>query len=66
MADKLESLAIGTEVEVFSTFRQDWITGFEVAAVRDDRYSLRRTIDWAVLPGQFPADDVRVTRLATA
>jgi hypothetical protein len=46
----------------FSTFRHDWVSGFEIAAVRDDRYALRRSMDWAVLPGQFTADDVRVTR----
>jgi hypothetical protein len=58
--------AVGTEVVVFSRFRQDWIDGFEVAAVRGDGYSLRRQVDWAVLPGVFAADDLRVTHSVTA
>jgi hypothetical protein len=60
------TLTIGTEVDVFSTFRQDWVSGFEVAAVRDYRYALRRHLDWAVLPGLFEAENVRVTRPGTA
>jgi hypothetical protein len=55
-------IAIGTAVDVFSRFRQEWVGGFEVAAVRDHGYSIRRRLDWAVLPGVFGPDDVRLTR----
>jgi len=57
---------VGTEVVVFSRFRQDWVNGFEIADVRGDGYLLRRRLDWAVLPGVFAAEDLRLTHSLTA
>ena len=55
-------LAPGMEVDVFSRFRETWVHGFEIAGVHGNSYSLRRRLDWAVLPGTFSADDIRVSR----
>lgn len=52
----------GTRVEVHSTFRPSWVTGFEVAALGTGigrRYWLRRVSDRAVLPVEFVENDVR-------
>jgi hypothetical protein len=65
-ADPRRSLAVGTEVDVFSRFRHGWIGGFEVAAVDDGQYSLRRRLDAEVLPRTFDADEVRIARAPTA
>ena len=59
-------LRVGTEVEVFSRFRQGWVGGFEVRAVHDGRYSLWRHLDRAVIPGTFDADDLRIKHAPTA
>ena len=40
----------GTEVEVVTRFSGDWASGFEVAAIDDGRYQLRRRSDRVVLP----------------
>lgn len=50
--------------EIWSSFADDWCTGFEVASVDTDargtRYWLRRTSDGWVLPEPFDADRVRL------
>jgi hypothetical protein len=48
---------------VFSRFTGSWISGFEVAAGRDDGYELRRHSDRTVLPATFPLDELRVEHL---
>ena len=53
------TLALGTDVEVFTAYRQTWARGFEVYGVADDRYLLRRRSDDAVLPGSFAPAAVR-------
>jgi len=64
--DTRSMLAVGTEVDVYSTFRQGWVSGFEIAAVRDSLYAIRRQVDWAVLPGMFKADDLCARRAPSA
>ncbi len=54
-----DMLAVGTEVEVFSTYRRHWLTGFQIAAVLGDMYALRRNSDGAILGGTFSARQVR-------
>jgi hypothetical protein len=49
-------------VEVRQRFDQGWARGFEVAEVRETGYQLRRLSDGAVLPTEFPEDEVRVER----
>jgi hypothetical protein len=60
--DNAPKLAVGTEVEVFSSFHNGWVSGFEITAIENGRFALRRHTDWAVLPGTFPADDLRASR----
>ena len=47
------------EVEVRSHFDGRWVSGFEIAGVRDDRYLLRRRSDGTTLPVEFPAHEIR-------
>jgi hypothetical protein len=61
--DSDQTLLAGTSVAVFSRFTGSWISGFEVAAGRDDGYELRRHSDRTVLPTTFPLDDLRVEHL---
>jgi hypothetical protein len=65
-ADPRATLVVGTEVDVFNRFRRGWVGGFEVAAVQDDRYRVRRQLDWVVLPRVFEADELRVNHAPTA
>ncbi|HEX3669713.1 MAG TPA: hypothetical protein VHY55_11220 [Acidimicrobiia bacterium] len=58
--DSDQTLLAGTSVAVFSRFSGSWISGFEVAAGRDDGYELRRHSDRTVLPTMFPLDELRV------
>jgi hypothetical protein len=53
--------APGTEVEVRSRFRRDWVRGFEIAVVEPHGYRLRRLSDDALLPVVFSDDDLRPT-----
>jgi hypothetical protein len=55
-----QTLSAGTSVAVFSRFSGAWISGFEIAAGRDDAYELRRHSDRSVLPATFALDDLRV------
>ncbi|HEV7524416.1 MAG TPA: hypothetical protein VGP92_05585 [Acidimicrobiia bacterium] len=55
-------LSKGTEVEVLTRYERNWTTGFEIAAVADDRFLLRRQSDGAVLPAAFSAQELRPRR----
>jgi hypothetical protein len=55
-------LAAGTEVEVLTRYEQRWTTGFEIAAIDDDRFLLRRRSDGALLPAAFSAAELRPRR----
>jgi hypothetical protein len=54
---------IGDQVELRSRFEGTWSSGFEIAAVVDGGYSVRRTYDGELLPAPTGTDDIR---LATA
>lgn len=56
------TLEPGAKVEVRTAFDRSWATGFEVEAVTDEGYRLRRLSDGRALPATFPADDVRRER----
>ena len=55
-------LLTGTEVEVLTRYERHWTTGFEIAAVDDDGFLLRRHSDGAVLPASFSASELRPRR----
>jgi hypothetical protein len=50
------------EVEVRSHFDGRWVSGFEIAGVREDRYLLRRRSDGTTLPVEFAAHEIRSRR----
>jgi hypothetical protein len=54
-----QSLSPGTEVEVLNRYQQRWVAGFEIDAVHDDRYVLRRRSDNTVLPAAFTMHQIR-------
>jgi hypothetical protein len=60
--DRRRSIKPGTEVEVLTRYQGRWVAGFEIDAVRDDRYLLRRRSDNTVLASAFAMDDVRPRR----
>jgi hypothetical protein len=55
-------LATGTEVEVLTRYERRWATGFEIAAVDDAGFLLRRQSDGALLPAAFSAAELRPRR----
>ena len=57
-----ESLEPGTAVEVRNRFEQRWARGFEIVAVEEGGYRVRRLSDGSVLPVTIAADDVRPER----
>jgi hypothetical protein len=57
-----ESLEPGMRVEVRRRFDQHWARGFEVVAVTESGYRLRRLSDGVELPTEFPLEDVRRER----
>jgi hypothetical protein len=61
-AERGESLEAGMRVEVRSRFDQRWARGFEVVAVTEGGYRLKRLSDGMELPTEFSAEDVRRER----
>ena len=57
-----QQLAPGVDVEVRARFDGAWKRGFEIAAIEDELYRIRRRSDGTVLPKPFAAGDVRETR----
>jgi hypothetical protein len=55
-------LRVGSRVEVRNRFDGSWSPGFEVSALVDDGYRIRRRSDGSELPAEFDADDVRRER----
>ena len=55
-----DSLVTGSLVEVRRRFDRAWASGFEVAALDEDGYWLRRSSDGTVLPVEFALEDVRL------
>jgi len=61
-AESGESLEAGMRVEVRRRFDQHWARGFEVVAVTESGYRLRRLSDGIELPTEFAPEDVRRER----
>lgn len=56
-------LAVGTKVEVRTSFDRSWARGFEVVeALGEAAYLVRRLSDDVVLPVAVPAENVRRER----
>ena len=58
--DLQPELSPGTQVEVLNRYQRSWTRGFEVAAVDQRGYRLRRQSDGCVLPVVMPAGRVRL------
>jgi hypothetical protein len=52
-------MKIGDPVEVHTKFDQSWCAGFEIAAITDDGYQVRRTSDGELLPNITSQSDLR-------
>lgn len=61
-AENGESLEPGMRVEVRRKFDAHWARGFEIVAVTESGYRLRRLSDNQELPAEFPFEDVRRER----
>ncbi len=60
LADPVEErMKPGSRVEVRSRFDQSWSRGFEIAAVVEGGYEIKRLSDGEILPTTFDDDDVR-------
>ena len=57
-----QALQPGMKVEVRNRFDGAWVPGFEVEAVLEGTYRLRRISDGTVLPVDIDCDDVRRER----
>ena len=57
-----QRLPLGVDVEVRARFDGGWKRGFEIAAIEDELYRIRRRSDGAVLPEPFSPADVRTLR----
>jgi hypothetical protein len=55
----LDTVTIGTRVEIHNVHLQTWIRGFQVAAIIGDGYLVRRLSDHCILPRTFGPDDIR-------
>ena len=61
-AETGESLEPGMRVEVRRRFDQHWARGFEVVAVTESGYRVRRLSDGIELPADFASEDLRRER----
>jgi len=61
-AESGESLEPGMRIEVRRRFDQHWARGFELVAVTEGGYRIRRLSDGVELPTEFPSEDVRRER----
>jgi hypothetical protein len=55
----VDTVTIGTRVEIRNVHLQTWIRGFQVAAIIGDGYLVRRLADHCILPRTFGSDDIR-------
>ena len=60
--ERAESLEPGMRVEVRRRFDQHWARGFELVAVTERGYRVRRLSDGMELPADFADEDVRRER----
>jgi hypothetical protein len=56
---RVMSMKIGDPVEVHTKFDQSWCAGFEIAAITDGGYRVRRTSDGELLPNITSHSDLR-------
>ena len=56
---RASALAVGSSVDVKNRYIGTWSTGFEVAALVEDGYLIRRLSDRSILPGVLGLDEVR-------
>jgi len=61
-AEAGESLEAGMRVEVRRRFDQHWARGFEIVAVTEGGYRVKRLSDGQELPAEFAFEDVRRER----
>ena len=61
-AETGESLEAGMRVEVRRRFDAHWARGFEIVAVTEGGYRVRRLSDGQELPVEFTSEDVRRER----
>jgi hypothetical protein len=61
-AETGDSLEPGMRVEVRSRFDARWARGFEIVAMTEGGYRLRRLSDGEELPAEFAFEDVRRER----
>jgi hypothetical protein len=55
-------LEIGSHVEVRDRYQGTWSRGFEISAIEENGYRIKRISDGAILPGIFSTDEVRPSR----
>ncbi len=61
-SSKVEDLEVGSHVEVRDRYQGTWARGFEISAIEEGRYRVKRISDGAILPGTFSPDEVRPSR----
>ena len=61
-AESGESLEAGMRVEVRRRFDAHWARGFEITAVTEGGYRVRRLSDGEELPVEFAIEDIRRER----
>jgi hypothetical protein len=64
MDDSAEAveLKIGLHVEVRDRYQGTWSRGFEISAIEDNGYRIKRISDGAILPGTFSTEEIRPSR----
>lgn len=50
---------VGDQVEVYSSFSNSWVRGYEVAEIIREGYRVRRRSDASLLPGFSSEADLR-------
>jgi hypothetical protein len=58
------TVAIGSRVEIRNVHRPTWSRGFQVVAIIDQTYLIRRLADGRLLPRFFSSVDIRVPQYA--
>lgn len=56
----LAMIAIGTRVEIRNQYLHRWSRGFQVAAIIEETYLIRRLADGRLLPRCFGFEDIRL------
>jgi hypothetical protein len=59
-----DMVAVGTRVEIRNLRQHTWIRGFQVAAINDETYLIRRLADGRILPRLFASVEIRVAQAA--